>query len=76
MPDVWGTFQEGVPWVEVMEVAGYRPAALSEALTELERTDPEVAAARQALDDLPEQFARYNRHMAARKQVGKREANK
>lgn len=47
---------------------------LSDALAELERTDPEVAAARQALDDLPEQFARYNRHMAARKQVGKREA--
>lgn len=45
---------------------------LAEELAELERTDPEVAAARKALDELPEVFARYERHMAARKAVGVR----
>lgn len=46
---------------------------LSEELAELERTDPVVAEARRKLDELPEVFARYERHMAARKAVGKRE---
>ncbi|MEN6544509.1 MAG: hypothetical protein ABFE07_00535 [Armatimonadia bacterium] len=45
---------------------------LSEALDELERTDPEVAEARRLLDELPEEFARHERHMAARRAVGKR----
>ena len=45
---------------------------LTEELEELERTDPAVAEARRRLDELPEQFARYERHLAARKVVGKR----
>ena len=49
-----------------------RRITLSEELAELERTDPAVAEARRKLDELPEVFARYERHMAARKVVGKR----
>lgn len=48
----------------------YQP--LSEALDELERTDPAVAEARRNLDELPKVFARHERHMAARKAIGKR----
>lgn len=47
-------------------------ASLSDELAELERTDPVVAAARRKLDELPDANARYERHMAARKAVGKR----
>lgn len=45
---------------------------LERELIDLERKDPKVAAARKALDELPEQEARHARHMAARKAVGKR----
>ena len=45
---------------------------LSEELAELERTDPVVSEARRKLDELPEVFARYERHKTARKAVGKR----
>jgi hypothetical protein len=41
-------------------------------LDELERTDPAVGEARRLLDELPKELARYDRHMAARKAVGKR----
>lgn len=47
---------------------------LTQELEELERTDPAVAEARRRLDELPEQFARYDRHMAARAAVGVRKA--
>jgi hypothetical protein len=46
---------------------------LDRELDELERKDPKVAAARKQLDDLPEQQARHERHLAARKAVGKRQ---
>jgi hypothetical protein len=45
---------------------------LTQELEELERTDPNVAEAARRLDQLPESFARYDRHMAARAVVGKR----
>lgn len=45
---------------------------LQQELDELERTDPEVRAAASRLRDLPEAFARTERHMAARKAVGMR----
>jgi hypothetical protein len=38
----------------------------------LEQNDPAVKAARQRLNDLPDQFARAERHQAARKAVGVR----
>lgn len=38
----------------------------------LEQHDPKVRAAREALDNLPDQFARSERHLAARKAVGVR----
>lgn len=38
-------------------------------LAELERTDPEVAAAADALDAVPDYFARTERWQAARRQV-------
>jgi hypothetical protein len=41
-------------------------------LEALEATDPKVAAARRRLDELAIDFARYDRHMAARRAVGKR----
>jgi len=41
-------------------------------LRKLEQTDPAVKAAREALDDLPNQFARMDRHDEARRIVGKR----
>jgi len=41
-------------------------------LDKLERTDPAVRDARRQWDSLPERMARYDRHMAARKAVGKR----
>jgi hypothetical protein len=41
-------------------------------LRELERTDPAVAEARRRLDGLPEDFARYERYLAARRAVGVR----
>lgn len=41
-------------------------------LDHLEATDPAVRAAKQRLNALPETFARYERHMAARRAVGKR----
>jgi hypothetical protein len=50
-----------VPWL-----------GLERELDELERKDPKVRAARKALDDLPAQLARHDRHIAARKAVGKR----
>ena len=49
-----------------------RYKTLSQELEELERTDPAVAEAKRRLDQLPEDFARYSRHMAARAAVGKR----
>jgi hypothetical protein len=45
---------------------------LQRELDELERHDPKVREARKRLDDLPNQQARYERHLAARKAVGKR----
>ena len=45
---------------------------LQDDLDELARTDPAVAKAKRRLDELPETMARYNRHMAARKVVGRR----
>lgn len=47
-------------------------AGLQAELDELERTDPAVAEARRRCDELPEAFARMDRHEAARRQVGKR----
>jgi hypothetical protein len=49
-----------------------RKSWLRKELEQLERTDPDVAAARARLDEAPEDIARYERHMAARKAVGKR----
>ena len=46
--------------------------SLSRELEELERTDPAVAEARRRLDGLPEEFARYERYLAARRTVGVR----
>lgn len=51
-----------------------RRKTLDDELEELERSDPAVARARQALDDLLEVFARHDRHMAAREAVGVRPA--
>jgi len=45
---------------------------LQRELDELERKDPKVREARKRLDDLPNQQARHDRHIAARKAVGKR----
>lgn len=45
---------------------------LQRELDELEKQDPKVRAAKKRLDDLPDQMARYERHLAARKAVGKR----
>jgi hypothetical protein len=45
---------------------------LQRELDELERADPKVAAAKKRLDDLPDALARHERHLAARKAVGKR----
>lgn len=45
---------------------------LQQELDELERSDQAVAEARHRLDRLNEDFARYERHMAARRSVGKR----
>ena len=47
-------------------------AELEKELAKLEETDPEVKVAREALDDLPNQFARMDRHNEARKAVEKR----
>lgn len=41
-------------------------------LIELERTDPKVRAARERINQLPDVIARRERHLAARKAVGKR----
>jgi hypothetical protein len=41
-------------------------------LRELEARDPKVKEAKKRLDSLPEQMARRERHLAARKAVGKR----
>lgn len=41
-------------------------------LDELEASDPAVRAAKQRLKELPDTAARYERHMAARRAVGKR----
>jgi hypothetical protein len=41
-------------------------------LDELERKDPKVAEARKRLDGVAAEQARYERHLAARKAVGKR----
>lgn len=41
-------------------------------LDELEASDPAVRAAKERLNRLPDTFARYERHMAARRAVGKR----
>lgn len=49
---------------------------LSDELEELERIDPKVAEARRRFDELPGEFARYDRHMAARKVVGKRSSTR
>lgn len=49
-----------------------RMYGLQRDLDELERTDPEVAQARAALDRLYESFGRRDRHMAARKAIGVR----
>jgi hypothetical protein len=45
---------------------------LERELDELEKQDPKVRAAREALDRLPDENARHERHLAARKAVGKR----
>jgi hypothetical protein len=47
-------------------------AGLQAELDELERTDSAVKKARQSLNELPEVFARMDRHEAARRQVGVR----
>jgi hypothetical protein len=49
-----------------------RPFVTDQELKELERTDPAVADARRRFDQLSDDFARYERHLAARKAVGKR----
>ena len=49
---------------------------LQQELDELERTDPEVRAAAARLRDLPEAFARTERHLAARRAVGVRKPPK
>jgi len=41
-------------------------------LDDLEKSDPAVRAAKERLNQLPETFARYERHMAARRAVGVR----
>lgn len=43
-------------------------------LQQLEQDDPDVRKAREALDDLPAQFARMERHREARRVVGVRDA--
>ena len=46
-----------------------KEANLAAELAELERTDPEVAAAAAALDAFPDYIARTKRWQAARRQV-------
>lgn len=41
-------------------------------LDHLEASDPAVRAAKEKLNQLPDVFARHERHMAARRAVGKR----
>lgn len=53
--------------------SGMRLHGLEAELRKLEQTDPAVKAAREALDDLPNQFARMKRHDDARRAAGKRE---
>ena len=45
---------------------------LERELDELERRDPKVREARRKLDQVPDELARHERHMAARKAVGRR----
>lgn len=45
---------------------------LERELDDLEAEDPAVRAAKQALNRLPDTIARHERHMAARRAVGKR----
>jgi hypothetical protein len=45
---------------------------LERELDELERKDPAVQEARRRLNQLPDEMARHERHLAARKAVGKR----
>ena len=58
---------------------GHRPnirmPELAAELRRLEQTDDAVKAAREALDDLPNRFARIDRHEAARRAVGRRRAH-
>ena len=49
---------------------------LQRELEELERTDPAVREARRSFDELPEKFARHERHMAARAAVGVRDKHR
>jgi hypothetical protein len=45
---------------------------LERELQELEARDPAVQEARRRLNQLPDEMARHERHLAARKAVGKR----
>lgn len=45
---------------------------LERELDELEAEDPAVRAAKARLNQLPDELARHERHMAARRAVGKR----
>lgn len=45
---------------------------LERELDHLEKSDPAVRAAKEKLNQLPDVFARHERHMAARRAVGKR----
>jgi len=55
-----------------MKKGSMRMRGLEAELRKLEETDDAVRAAREALDDLPNQFARMDRHDDARRAVGKR----
>ena len=52
-----------------------RMPELEAELHRLEQTDDAVKAAREALDDLPNRFARINRHEVTRRGVGRHRAN-
>jgi len=56
-----------------MKKSSRRMRGLEVELRTLEETDDAVKAAREALDDLPNQFARMDRHDDARRAVGRRE---
>jgi hypothetical protein len=61
------------PTEEVPVSDTHRPwLGLDRELTELERADPKVRAAREALDRVPDAQASHERHIAARRAVGKR----